>query len=101
MRNGLSPVPETPLLPDAWRMSPVQAEGGFEARRLVGGDHAFGGLAVQGTREQCVNAAWIIEIHGPDNVLHGLKVLPLLRHAPRPVDPSAPVPLRRGDDEQA
>ena len=71
------------LLPRAWRMSPVEAEGGFEARRLPQDDHPFGGLAVQGTEEQCLNAAWIIEIHGPDNVLHGLKVLPLLRRPPR------------------
>lgn len=74
---------ELPNIPDAWRISPVPAEGGFEARRLAKDDHPFGGLAVQGTEEQCVNAAWIIEIHGPNNVLYGLKVLPLLRRPPR------------------
>jgi hypothetical protein len=76
----------TILLPRAWRMSPVRAEGGCEARRLVQGDHAFGGLAVQGTEEQCLNAAWIIEIFGPDNVLHGLDVVPLRRRPLRSVD---------------
>jgi hypothetical protein len=70
-------------LPDTWRMSPVPAAGGVEARRLAVDDHPFGGLAVQGTEQQCVNAAWIIETYGRDNVLHGVKVLPLLRKPPR------------------
>jgi hypothetical protein len=74
---------QIPHIPDAWRLSPVPAEGGFEARRLVRDDHPFGGLAVQGTEAQCVKAAWIIETSGRDNVLHGLKVLPLLRRPPR------------------
>lgn len=66
-------------LPDSWRMSPVSADGGVEARRLAEDDHPFGGLAVQGTEAQCVNAAWIIEVHGRDDVLHGLRVVPLSR----------------------
>jgi hypothetical protein len=66
-------------VPDAWRISPVDTDGGCEARRLAQDDHPFGGLAVQGSEAQCVNAAWIIEIHGPGNVLHGLRVLPLIR----------------------
>jgi len=70
-------------IPDTWRISPVDAEGGFEARRLAEDDHPFGGLAIQGTEEQCVNAAWIIEVHGPSEILHGLKVSPLLRKPPR------------------
>ena len=70
-------------LPPSWRMSPVPAEGGVEARRLAQDDHPFGGLAVQGTEEQCVNAAWIIEFHGRADVLPALKVLPLLRKPPR------------------
>jgi hypothetical protein len=74
---------QIPHIPDPWRMSPVPAEGGFEARRLAQDDHPFGGLAVQGTEAQCVNAAWIIETYGRDNVLHGVKVLPLLRRPPR------------------
>lgn len=78
----------TVLLPRAWRMSPVRAEGGFEARRLVQDDHPFGGLAVQGTEAQCLNAAWIIEIYGPDNLLHGLPVEPLRRRPIRSDGPS-------------
>jgi hypothetical protein len=71
-------------LPDTWRISPVDTEGGCEARRLATkDDHPFGGLAVQGTEAQCVNAAWIIEVHGPSELLHGLKVLPLVRKPPR------------------
>jgi hypothetical protein len=70
-------------LPDAWRISPVDLEGGCEARRLAFDDHPFGGLAVQGTWEQCVNSAWIIELHGPEEILHGMNVLPLVRKPPR------------------
>lgn len=65
------------LLPGAWRISPVDLEGGCED------GHPFGGLAVQGTEAQCINAAWIIEVHGPSELLHGLDVSPLLRKPPR------------------
>jgi len=71
-------------LPDAWRMSPIPLDGGVEARRLAVDDHPFGGLAVQGTEAQCVTAAWVIEIHGRGEMLHGLRVLPLVRKPPRP-----------------
>jgi hypothetical protein len=44
----------------------VLADGGHEAHRLSpeGDEHPFGGLAVQGTREQVVAAAWLIEEEG-------------------------------------
>lgn len=76
---GLQLVQPTIILPECWRMSPVAAEGGCEARRLVQDEHAFGGLAVQGTEEQCLNAAWVIETFGPDNLFPSLGVVPLRR----------------------
>jgi hypothetical protein len=52
-------------LPPEWRISPVPAAGGCEARRLaIHDEHPFGGLALQGTREQCLAAALIVEHHG-------------------------------------
>lgn len=65
-------------LPDAWRLGRENVEGDFEAWRIAGDGHRFEGAAIQGTEEQCVSAARILELHRT-----GSKVLPLVRKPPR------------------
>jgi hypothetical protein len=53
-------------LPPAWRIGPTSGDAPCEARRLSPFDdpHPFGGLAIQGTREQVLRAARLIEYGG-------------------------------------
>lgn len=67
-------------LPYAWRIGPTAGDAPCEARRLSPYDdpHPFGGLAIQGTREQVLRAARLIEYGGACE-----PVAPLRRHPQR------------------